>query len=384
MSPPYKLVDMATGLDVPDFVGMDAQPGEFIEVYKGPSPSNPQARISGGALERPAEGGATGPTGPGPTGPTGPTGPVDPPVVTGGLFNPTTGAELQAAAQLAMDGPYLLMCDSRSRPVVSQQIVLKARDAGTTRHGILGNGMKLCGGFDTSGQTLMTVELAALQNRHFYLDNIGFDDRQWMRQAPCGGLTMRGRRSVGENGFYQFQLNHLVFETMKDGLTFDGYVFEGLVDAVEGTNCDRIAVLAHDNGNILSNIIFRTPFMRASRMGIDCITLGGSAAANSVMLIGGSFIDITERSISAPNGFKYIGGGIDFENAGHGWAIDVGSADWGMTIENCTGENTDPGRNGTGMPCLIRYMGDPGKLKQVNNRMLYQGTSTFTPDSTVQ
>jgi hypothetical protein len=170
---------------------------------------------------------------------------------------------------------------------------------------------------------------------------------------------------------------------MKDGLTIDGYVFEGLIESVEATNCDRCVVLTHDNGNILSNVMFTTPILRASRIGIACATLGGSAAANSAMLIGGSFIDITERSILAPNGFKYIGGGVDFENAGHGHAIDVAGTDWHMEIDSCSGSNTDPNRNGTGMPNLIRYKGDPAKLSHFGNRMAYQGTGTFTSDSTV-
>lgn len=304
--------------------------------------------------------------------------PPDPvPVATGGLFNPKSGSELQSAFQKALDEGYLLVCDPRARPEITAPINVKVRDRGTSRHGIVGFGMRLCGKLTQPGNALMTVELGNLQNRHLFIENLTFDDQSYMGNASADGLVVKARRNVGENGLYSFHMNKLLFEGAKDGLTVDGYVFEGIIDAPEATNCDRCLVLKMDAGNILSNVIVRTPIFRAARIGIDC------EYANSVMVTGsGSFIDITERSIRATNGIKLVDGS-DFENAGNGYAIEIQGTDWPMTLLNLTGSNTDPGRFGVGMPYLIKYTGDPQKLARANNKMNYQGLGTFTPDSTV-
>jgi hypothetical protein len=295
------------------------------------------------------------------------------PQVSGGLFNPTTGVELQTALQLALDQGYVLMCDSRARPVISAPIMCKVNDRGTRRHGLQGNGMQLLGSLSSADQTLMTLELGSLQNRHLFMENIAFDDRNYQGKSKANGLLLKGRRATGENGLYSFILSKLLFEGAKDGLTIDGYVFEGIIDIPEGTNCDRIVVCRMDAGNILSNVIIRTPLMRASRIGIDC------EYANSVMITGsGSMIDITERGIKATNGVKLIDG-IDFENVGQGHAIEIAATDYPMRILNCTGSNTM-----NKMPHLIKYTGAVDRLMHANNRMNYAGQGVFTPDSTVQ
>lgn len=290
--------------------------------------------------------------------------------VSGGLFNPSTGAELQTAWQAALDGGYHLMCDPRARPIVTTPIMLKARDQGSQAHGIMANGMQLRSGMN--GGTMVTIELAALQCRHMDVIRLGLEG-YGPSDVKANGLLVKSRRAVGENGLYVPRIESLTVEGCQDGLIIDGYVFEGLIDAPRAANCDRSIVMRMDAGNILSNMLIRTPLLRACRVGIEC------EYANSVMITGsGSFIDISERAIVASNGCKLIEG-CDFENAGSGFAIDIATSDFRMTMRDLTGSNT-----ANNMPKLARYRGPPANFFRQNIGVIYQGDADpFTADSTV-
>jgi hypothetical protein len=225
MVPPYKLVDMATDRDVPDFVGMDTDPGRYIEVYSGQTPSSPSARISSGALQRPSNARPPDPIPPDPT-------PPDPgPPGGNGMSRINNETELRQALQAAAGGSRIVV-DPTSPPVtVSQKIVITVSEDNFY--------------FDGSGLRIATAIASydhlfefsggrpGLRLKNLYVTG-DYPNRR------CGdAIRLINAHAGNETAFYNFSLSGIRIEHVAgNGLYMEGG-FEGSIDLLETNDCGK-------------------------------------------------------------------------------------------------------------------------------------------------
>lgn len=290
--------------------------------------------------------------------------------VSGGLFNPASLSEFETVVQAALDGGYTVPCDPRGQVTFDRGLHFTVGDRGQNRHGVIGNGMKLVNAIPGAPTYMIDVELPAsqYQNRHLHFGGFGFQG------YGASNNNAHGLRYIcNGTGWYELVIAGNNFEGCGDCLSIDGNIFEFIVDPQIYINSDRCFFGTNPGGQnvkVLSNCLLDWATYKQCRIGIEL------AVASSVLCRGGSFVDITERSVKTSNGIKNFDNG-HFENGGAGYAIDIPTQDWPGTLTNCTLSNTK-GAN----PYICRYLGIPAKLSAGFNR-IHVGTSVFTPDSTV-
>jgi len=197
MSPPYELRDKATGQVVAGFDNMDAEPGKFIEVYKGDAEGSPNARISGGAIKRP-EGSGT-PPDPIPPDPT----PIPP--ATGKFADALKAAFTSGSVLNWTDGPVTL----------DGPIVLRSQ-GNIIGFGLRGNGMKIRCNFPGGGGFPI----------HLLIDDAGHNIRQFRLQD----FTVEGS---GHEGAIKMECNRN-----------DSWIYSGEINNVKCEGHSKHAVYA--------------------------------------------------------------------------------------------------------------------------------------------
>lgn len=325
MSPPYKLVDMATGEDVPDFVGMDTAPGRFIEVYSGPAASNPDTRISGGALQRPGDN----PDPPDPPDPTPPSG--------DSMDYPKTEQELRQCLMSYVDNNYVGILDPRTNVDIHDTIVIPTRSGSGSPWGVNGNYAKI--NFKGSGKDALRFEgVQGVNNRGLTVKNLVIDGGDGGNMSGSGAKACLNLSApLGDNGpIYRFHIENVFLSGAVNGLMIEGGVYEGEVRGIYAENCTGDGIVLRHMMNpippggknpIVSNVLFW--HVNSSR------NYGaGMRTVYSIYLVGGSFILNGGGGVVAPEGIR---GAIfsNGENTGgeNQCVFDVPSNGYGSVIE---------------------------------------------------
>ena len=337
---------MATGQDVPDFVGMDAAEGEYIEVYKGKDPGNPYARISGGALLRPTEDGGNPDPGPDP-------GPDPNPPDLGdiemvGLPLPKTGDELQAIINDAAAKGYVACLAPGTKLNLTKTIVIKQNSHGGEVWGINGNWAQL-DWTGPAGQDMIRVEgVNGVSNRGFVFQQFqlyggGYD------KAPCGAcfkITCPGGDSMS---YYKSTIHSIYASYGTVGFVFEGAVFEFAPFNLHGENMREDGMRAVSMGGaIMSNCFNIAPNMsRNAGFGINT-----GYSHNIVM---GSFINNSKGGVYAPGGLR-VAAFNNGENTGEA-VFQVPSNGYGSVLLANEGSTGWMAPNNFGAPSTqMRYL----------------------------
>jgi hypothetical protein len=367
MNPPYKLVDEATGETI--FSGMDTDPGEYIEVYSGPSSGDPDTRISDGAYQRP------GGTPPDPI-------PPDPNPSPGGSMDyPSNESQLRDALNTYLNEQRIGMLDPRTAIDLSSTISLAAPNSGNP-WGVYGNGAKLHWRGQRDQDMLVITGTQGANCRGLTLTGLYIDGGDVASLSGAGarrGLVLSA--PLGDSGpIYQFTLRDIYAVGAVNGIVLEGGVYEGVVDNAQIENCSGDGMLMqHLNlgapgQGVVSNI--HVNHLNASR------NLGaGLKTVYSVSLVGGSFV-LNGRGIDAPDGLRSIAF-ANFENtAGPSQCgIDLGSNGYGSVVFAC--ECSSDGATccrkwdgsqwvNVGAPMLY-LMNQPGGVEQQYNHCSYYG-----------
>lgn len=328
--PPYELRDKATGLVVPDFDNMDTAPGRFIEVYSGPAASNPDTRISGGALERPG-----GVTPPDPEPEPIPPGPDPLPPSESAMDYPKSEAELRQCLQSYADNNYVGMLDPRTSVEIGSTILIPTRNGGGAPWGVNGNYAKI--NFRGSGQDVLKFEgVQGVNNRGLTIKNLMIDGGDGGNMSGGGAAAcLNISAPLGDNGpIYKFHVENLFTAGAVNGLLIEGGVYEGELKTIHAENCTGDGVLlrhlpASDTakGPIVSNI--KMYHINSSR-NFGC----GLRTVYSVYLYGASFVLNGKGGIIAADGIRGAFG-VNGENTGgdNQCVVDVPSNGYGSVIE---------------------------------------------------
>lgn len=383
MTPPYKLVDMETGKDVPNFVGMDTDPGRFIEVYSGDAAGNPTARISGGALKRP-DGVVVDPP---PVDPPVDPPPIDPPPVDTGddMLKPKNAAEFKSMVQSALNvGSFAIFAPGIALDVTTP-MVFDLKNVGAP-HGIIGNGIKLnwkgAGGPDmlTFKGNKVNGVCTGLMLSSMYMFGNGYAG------DPAGDCLKLYAPEGDPGAIYKFVLRDIYTNYATRGIVLEGAVFEGYCENIHAENMRSHGMetlhthTAGEHQGIISNISIVHPNLsRNTGAGLKC-----TYSTNVTM---GSFVLNALGGILAPEGLRYAVGN-NGENTGESLFV-VPSHGWGSFIQG--NEVSSDGsthhrrfENGTwvsyGKPCL--YLLDRGSdtaTVERDNHCSYYGSSPTSP-----
>jgi len=377
MTPPYKFIDEATGETI--WSGMDTNPGNFIEVYAGPAPSTPMARISNGALERP--GFAPEPPDPG----TDPGPEPEPPPEGAGMDYPQDEQALRECLMKYAQHQYVGLLDPRTSVEVTSPIVIQVPNAGTP-WGVNGNYAKIT--YTGAGDDLLRFEgTAGVNNRGLTVKNLVLDGGDAGNMSGGGAAAcLRLSAPLGDNGpIYKFHIENIYTAGAVNGVVLEGGVYEGEMKNIHAENCtgDGI-VLQHlpqtpeGKAPVVSNVLMiHINSSRNYGCGLRCVY--------SVYLVGGSFVLNGGGGVVAPDGIR---GAImcNGENTGgEAQAVfDVPSNGYGSYIE--LGEASSDGQtvcrkwNGSswedvGQP-LLYYIAMGGGVHEANNHVSYYGGGT--------
>jgi hypothetical protein len=323
MNPPYRLIDQATGATV--FEDMDTEPGEYIEVYAGQSPGNPDTRISDGAVQRPDDN-------------PDPPDPPDPPM---------PDSDFQKALQAALDAGTVLHLNADI--TIDAPVAVKINSSQIGWFGLDGGMHKIRSNVGNGPAIRFYMDDSVAQGvcaRGFFCGNLGmigsgnesaliqadvpFNDR-WLVNPEFRSLWLEG--SGG------------------DGIVLRGSIFEGNLYSVGTMNCKgNGAVLAQagpdNNKGVLSAMRWYGGTHRQNMgHGILYEDYGGP---HDVRLYGLYFCENHKNGINALCGLELVDG-CGFEN--NGADIDNPAAIYAENfcyLRKCTGST-----HGT-QPWLLR------------------------------
>jgi len=297
MSPPYKLIDEATGTTI--WEGMDTAPGRFIEVWSGPQPSAPMERISDGALERPDDSTPVDPP------------PIDPPPIDPNPLPPTGESmdypknedELRACLAFYATNTIVGQLDPRTKVEISQPIVLSANSG--RPWGVDGNFAEII--YRGSGDDVLRIEgVANVNNRGLTLKNLVLDGGDAGNMSGGGAAAcLRVSAPLGDVGpIYKFHLENIWASGAVNGIVLEGGVYEGTCMNMHIENCTGDGmVLRHmpqtpeGKAPVVSNVLIW--HLNSSR-NYGC----GFRTVYSVYLVGGSFVLNGGGGVVAPDGIR--------------------------------------------------------------------------------
>jgi len=299
MTPPYKLVDIETGEDVPGFEDMDTEPGRYIEVYSGDAPSNPSARISGGALLRPPEGGVLPPDPPDPN-----PEPV-PPEEGDGMDSITNETQLRDALQTYANEQRVGSCGSKTPIQMTRPIVIAQTSHDGFPWGVNLNFTRLLWK-GPSGQDMITYRgTNGISNRGLYIEKACLDGNGYSG-APAGNLLHIYAPDGDPGCIYKFTIRDIFTGYGTHGISIRGAVFEGLLENVHAENHAGDGIFMEHLGldgsapwSIVSNIMVMHP--NSSR------NFGaGMRQTYSVNSVFGSYVLNANGGILAPDGIRAV------------------------------------------------------------------------------
>ena len=311
MTPPYKLVDQATGEEI--FTDMDADPGDYIEVYSGQSAGNPDTRISSGAYQRP-DGNPT---------------PPDP-------EPPLPDSDFQKALQAALDAGSVLQLNADI--TLDSPVAVKINASQVGWFGIDGNMHKIRS--NVSGGPAL----------RFYMDD-SVPQGTCARGFFCGNFGMwgSGNESALLHMDVPFNDRWLVNPELRslwlegsggDGLYMAGSIFEGNLYSVGTMNCKGngayLAQAGSDNNKGVLSAMRWFGGTHRQNMGHG-ILYNGYDGPHDMRLFGLYFCENHKNGINALCGLELVDG-CGFEN----------NADAAVYAENfcylrkCTGSTWGP------------------------------------------
>jgi hypothetical protein len=304
MTPPYKLLDQATGEEI--FADMDTAPGQYIEVWSGPSPSSPIARISPGALLRPGDPPVEPPIEP----------PIDPPVEPpidpipptpgdDGMDSVTNETELRDALQTYANEARVGSCGSKTPVIMTKPIVIKQQSCDGFPWGVNGNFLRVLWQ-GPAGQDMITYQgVNGVQNRGLFIEKLCMDGNGW--GGSPGGSCLKIYAPDGDPGsIYKFTLRDIFTNYASHGVHLAGAVFEGLMENIHAENHTGDGIYMEHLGldgmapwSIVSNVMIVHP--NASR------NFGaGMRQVYSVNSILGSYVLNAAGGIVGPDGIRAV------------------------------------------------------------------------------
>jgi hypothetical protein len=297
MTPPWKLVDMATGEDVPEFIGMDTEPGRYIEVWSGPAPSNPDSRISGGALLRPGDEPEPPDLEP----------PIDPIPPTGGngMDIVTNETQLRDALQTYANECRVGQLGNKTPVTMTKPIVIQQRNSDGFPWGANMNFLRILWKGD-GGRDMITIQgVDGIGNRGLYLEKFCMDGNGYA--AAAAGSCLKIYAPDGDPGsIYKFTVRDVFTGYATHGIHLAGAVFEGLMENVHAENhlsdgiyMEHLGLDGMSPWSIVSNVMIVHP--NSSR------NFGaGMRQVYSVNSIMGSYVLNANGGIYAPDGLRAV------------------------------------------------------------------------------
>ena len=370
MPPPYELRDKATDTVVPGFDDMDAEPGKFIEVYKGDAEGTPSARISAGAIVRPG----------GTPDPPEPPDPPNPPTSGGDMDTATNELQLRDALQTYANEKRVGMLYCKTPITLSDTIEIRQMSNDGTPWGCIGNYTKInwtgAGGKDMIVfRGVKDVPNRALVFEKFSMYGNGYD------HAPAGACLKLYAPEGDPGCFYKFTLRDIFTSYATNGLALIGAVFEGLLETIHaenhrshGVTMEHTATQGEHKG-IVSNIMFVHPnlsrnFGAGMRQVYSC---------NSIL---GSYVLNAEGGILAPEGIRNVLAS-NGENTGE-VLFDLQSNGYGSVVIGCEG-STDGSTHARafeggewvskGKPMKNGMTNIAGAFEQANHMSTYGGAT---------
>ena len=300
MTPPYRMIDqatgeVATGPNGEKWENMDVAASHTLELYDTTDNSQPWPRVSPSQIVRPGDG---------PPDPT-PPDPPTPPTGEEGMDYPQNEGELRQLLQGYKDQNYVGMLDPRTSIDISQPIQLDAGGNSGKPWGINGNYAKL--NYKGQGGDLLLINgIAGSGNCGLTLKNLCLDGGDTVNMNGSGAATcLRVSAPLGDNGsIYRFHLENLFAAGAVNGVILEGGVFEGELRGLYIEKCTGDGLIERHLPNIegaknpvVSNILIW--HLNSSR------NFGyGFRSVYSTNLIGGSFI-LNAGGVIAPDGLRY-------------------------------------------------------------------------------
>ena len=321
--PPYELRDKATGLVVPNFEDMDTAPGRFIEVYSGAADGNPDTRISGGALERPADGEPVDPPDP----------PIDPIPPTGGngMDEVSNETELRDALMTYANEQRFGVVYSRVPIAMTRTIEIRQEHHDGAPWGANLNFMRLNWTGPGGDDMLRFRGINGVANRCLQIEKVVLFGNGYSG-APAGACFKIYAPDGDPGCYYKFTLRDIHTSYATNGIVLSGAVFEGMVDNCHAENHTGDGFLfEHLNVGsatqaIVSNIALLHP--NSSR------NFGaGVRQAYSVNSIFGSYVLNAEGGIVAPDGLRRALAS-NGENTGEAVFV-IGHNGYGSLVDGC-------------------------------------------------
>ena len=341
MSPPYRMLDDATGrvAEGPNgekWEGIDIPPGHKMELFDTTDNNAPWPRVSPSEIVRPDAG--VPPIDPPPIEP-----PIDPgidpnpplPPSGDGMFKPTTANEFKDALQSALQAGQFLILDPTTSLELREPLVFDLYGGGAP-HGLIGNGAQFhwqgAGGAD---MLTFRGDKSRGVNTNLVIDNI-YCFGNGYAGAPAGDCIKLHAPTGDPGSIYKFKLANLYCNYATRGIMLEGAVFEGYCDNIHSENMRSHGMeCAHtwtpgEHQGIISNInIIHPNLSRNFGAGLKC--------TYSTNLIYGSFVLNALGGVLAPDGLRYAAGS-NGENTGPAVFV-LGSAGYGSVITGCEGSS---------------------------------------------
>jgi hypothetical protein len=366
MAPPYKFIDEATGETV--WSGMDAPPGDFIEVWAAATEGSPLHRISPGALQRPED--AAPPIEP-PIEP-----PITPPSGANGMDTVTNERELKDALQTYANEMRVGQLYGKGAITVNDTINIRQWSHDGCPWGVNMNHTKIQWKGPGGKDVLVYQGVDGIGNRCLFLEKFVIDGNGY-GGAPAGACLKLYAPDGDPGCIYKFTVRDVFTGYATNGIVLEGAVFEGLMENVHAENHREDGILCkhiyEPRWSIVSNIMILHP--NSSR------NFGaGMRQCYSVNSIFGSYVLNAQGGIVGPEGIRSVLAS-NGENTGE-QLFNLGTNGYGSVVHGCeastNGETVARAYEGgqwvdKGKPMLYG-MNQPGGVYEEGSHVSYYGS----------
>jgi hypothetical protein len=300
MTPPYKMVDQATGEvargpNGEAWENMDVAPGGTMELYDTSDDSKPWPRVSPSELVRP-DGTDPGPD-PGPE-------PI-PPTPGNGMDTISNERELKDALQTYANEQRVGSCGSRTAIEITAPIEIQQHAHDGFPWGVNLNFTRLLWKGEGGKDVLTYRGTDGISNRGLFIEKVCIDGNGYAA-APAGRCVHIYAPDGDPGSIYKFTLRDIFTCYATEGIAIRGAVFEGLLDNVHAENHRRDGIIMESLGldgmspwSIVSNIMIVHP--NSSRnMG------AGMRQPYSVNSLLGSYVLNAEGGIVSGEGIRCV------------------------------------------------------------------------------
>jgi len=320
MAPPYKLVDQQTGEEI--FVNMDTVPGQYIEVWSGNQPSNPLARISDGAYERPGDA---------PPEPI-PPDPIPPTPGDDDVDQISNEQQLRDALQTYADEARVGSCRAVTPITMTKPCVIQQWSTDGGPWGVNLNFSRLLYKGNGGDDMIVYQGVDGVANRGLFIEKVYMDGNGYAA-APAGSCLKLYAPDGDPGSIYKFTVRDIFTGYATHGVHIAGAVFEGLLENIHAENHTSDGIFMEHLGldgmspwSIVSNIMIVHP--NSSR------NFGaGMRQVYSVNSLLGSYVLNALGGIAAPDGIRNVQMS-NGENTGE-FLFDLGSNGYGSVVVGC-------------------------------------------------